>query len=97
MYNDGPEDFEFQVPVHDSILWQVPANVDAILRNVEALKEFTEVTVDIHGIPLLIPCDFEIGYAWAPMTELPDISRNTIDNIFTEVTAKHESRRVREN
>jgi uracil-DNA glycosylase family 4 len=91
MYNEGPEDFEFHWPVHDSILWSVPDNADAITRNVQAMQAFTEVTIDVHGVPLVIPCDFEIGYDWLHMTELDSTDKKDVETALDKACAVKES------
>jgi DNA polymerase I-like protein with 3'-5' exonuclease and polymerase domains len=91
MYNEGPEDFEFHWPVHDSILWSVPDNADAITRNVQAMQAFTEVTIDVHGVPLVIPCDFEIGYDWLHMTELDSTDKKDVETALDKARVTKES------
>lgn len=85
MYYEGPEEFQFNLQVHDSILFQVPNELSCIQRNIEALKEITEIEIDVHGVPLVIPCDFEIGFDWFNLTELKDISPKSVEKVYEEV------------
>lgn len=85
MYHEGPEEFQFNLQVHDSILFQVPNNLSCIQRNIETLKEFTEIEIDVHGVPLVIPCDFEIGFDWFNLTEIKDTSAKSVEKIYEQV------------
>ncbi len=85
MYYEGPEEFQFNLQVHDSILFQVPNELSCIQRNIEALKEITEIEIDVHGVPLVIPCDFEIGFDWYNLTEIKDISPKSVEKVYEEV------------
>jgi DNA polymerase-1 len=91
MFNEGPEEFEFFLTVHDSILFQVPDKLDCIVRNMQALKELTEVEIDVHGIPLTIPCDFELGYDWLHMTELDSTDKKDVETALDKARVTKES------
>jgi DNA polymerase I-like protein with 3'-5' exonuclease and polymerase domains len=69
---DIPE-YEFLLQVHDSILCQVPDDPEVIYNVATQMKAITEITIDVHGIDLKIPCDFEIGYDWKSMHEIKNL------------------------
>ena len=90
MYKEGPEEFEFHLQVYDSILFQIPDNSDALVRNVQAMKELSEQTVNVHGIPLLIPTDYEVGYSWGTLKKLKQIDKKNIEKVYEEIRTAHE-------
>lgn len=71
---DHMRDWWFHLQVHDSILCSVPDDLRIVEKVCHTMKALVEETVDIHGIPLLVPCDFEIGYSWGEMTEIGNLS-----------------------
>lgn len=82
IYNEGPEEFEYKLQVHDSILCQVPDDISIIKRNIFAMKDLIEETIYIDDIPLLIPTDFEIGYNWLEMEEMKTIDSKAIESTY---------------
>lgn len=81
-YYEGPEEFEFLLQVYDSILFQVPDNLDCLVRNIQTMKELTEIEIDIRGVPLIIPTDFEFGYSWGEMQETKQTDRKSIEKVY---------------
>lgn len=79
---DMPE-FEFLLQVHDSILCQVPAHPEAIYKVAKKMKEVTEQTIDVCGIDLKIPCDFEIGFNWKQMQEIKNLE--DVETVFNNL------------
>ena len=90
MYKEGPKEFEFLLQVYDSILFQIPDDLDALVRNVQAMKELSEITVDVHGVPLVIPTDYEIGYSWGTQKEIPSTDRKDIEKVYEKIRTEHE-------
>ena len=39
------------------------------------MKRLIEQKIDVHGIEMIIPCDFEIGYSWGKMVEVKDLAK----------------------
>ena len=73
MYHDGEPEFEFLLQVYDSIIFQVPNNLEILQRNMLRLRELIQVEIDVKGVPLTIPCDFEIGFNWLDLKSIdPD-------------------------
>jgi uracil-DNA glycosylase family 4 len=85
MYYNGPKEFEFLLQVYDSILFQVPDNTDCLVRNIQALKELAEIEIDIHGISLTIPTDFEFGYSWGELNEVKSVDKKEIEKVYSEI------------
>jgi DNA polymerase I-like protein with 3'-5' exonuclease and polymerase domains len=84
-YYEGPEEFEFLLQVYDSILFQIPDDLDCLIRNIQAMKTLTEIEIDIHGIPLVIPTDFEFGYSWGELKEIKSTSRSDISKVYDTI------------
>jgi len=64
--------WEFLLSVYDSILCQVPDNLDAIEETIHTMKELVEVEIVVNGLPMVIPLSFEIGYSWGELEEIKD-------------------------
>ena len=76
MYEADIPEYQFLLQVHDSILCQIPNHPEAIYKVAKKMKEVTEITIDVHGVDLKIPCDFEIGYNWREMKKF-----KTLDDV----------------
>jgi len=64
--------WEFLLSVYDSILCQVPDNLDVIEETIQTMKELVEIEIVINGLPMVIPLSFELGYSWGEMIEIED-------------------------
>jgi len=86
MYQHGPEDFGFQLQVHDSILWQVDDKPENVIRNIQAMKELAEIEINVRGVPIVVPTEYEFGYDWKNMLEIEaDTSRETIEKTYEKL------------
>lgn len=72
-YNQIPE-FEFRQQGHDSVLCQVDDDLQCIENVMLKMKKITERPINIRGIKLTIPLDFEIGYYWGDTEDVKDIN-----------------------
>ncbi|HXK71946.1 MAG TPA: DNA polymerase [Clostridia bacterium] len=67
--------FKFKLQVHDSILVAVKDDINIINYTMLKMKRLIEQKIDVHGIEMIIPCDFEIGYSWGKMVEVKDLAK----------------------
>jgi len=65
---------DLMLQVHDSLLVQTDDNLSSIARTIEHMRKHTERTITVHGIDLMIPASFEIGYNWGNMVEMKDLA-----------------------
>ena len=70
-YEEIPE-FEFNQQGHDSFLYEVPDNPDCVEDVINRTKELVEHEIEVKGVKLTIPCDFEVGYSWGKAKKTPE-------------------------
>lgn len=78
-YYEIPE-FEFLLQGHDSILFQTVDDPGVFKKVVRQMKEITEQEIDIRGVKLMIPAEFEMGYSWGTLSKIKDV--DDIENIY---------------
>ena len=81
IYEANIPSWEFHLQVYDSILCAVDDDIEVIKHTIKTMKELVEVELDIHGISLTIPADFEMGYSWGTLMEIPHIDR--VDEVYS--------------
>jgi DNA polymerase-1 len=70
----------FHLQVHDSVLVSVPDSLLTLESVMPEMKEITEQEIVVNGLPMIIPCDFEIGYNWKDLKEVKDL--NNIKQVY---------------
>lgn len=86
IYEEIPE-FEFLLQGHDSILFQTPDDLHVHRRVIQRMKEITEREITITrrktepSVKLTIPAEFEMGYNWGNLIEVPNVYDITIDQM----------------
>jgi len=69
--SDGMEEVDLLAQVHDSILFQYPANrLRSLARCCSKIREYIEPTLEAHTVEFGIPTDMKIGYNWKDMIEI---------------------------
>lgn len=68
-YKNLPQDWEYLVQNHDSILAQVPEDTDPVHIH-KFFKHYFEIPLEIHGRQCVIPIDIKIGLNWGELKEL---------------------------
>lgn len=71
-FENIPE-FDFLLQVHDSIVFQLPDDVEVLKRIFPVIKKYVEVPITINDITFVIPLNFEIGYSWGTVKEIENL------------------------
>ena len=64
-----PPGWEMVMQIHDSVLFQVPIETDA-MHIYKFCKHYFEITLNIHKVKFTIPIDLKLGKTWADMKNL---------------------------